>query len=89
MTTTPNAELYNSPLNHFSDARDCQLNELFLYTCSLETGAADLNVFSYLDSLGLSCVSVVDSVVLNIMSYCSVLRRLSLHQCHRLLNVTR
>uniref|UniRef100_A0A0A9BME6 At1g61320/AtMIF1 LRR domain-containing protein n=1 Tax=Arundo donax TaxID=35708 RepID=A0A0A9BME6_ARUDO len=53
---TRHAELYDVPLKHFSDVRGCQLRQLWITNCSLETVPANLNGFSYLVSLLLNHV---------------------------------
>ena len=87
MSATPDAERYSFPLKHFMDLRGCQLRILLLSMCSLESVSAKLSGFSYLDCLSLRRVSVVDSVVLNIMSSCRVLRQFSLQRCHQLISM--
>ncbi|KAL6880245.1 hypothetical protein ACP4OV_011810 [Aristida adscensionis] len=81
------SERYNFPLNHFTDPRGNQLHRLFLWNCSLETMPANFNGFCHLVTLGLRSVSVVDAVVLNIMSTCRALQFLHLRECHQLINL--
>ncbi|TVU41141.1 hypothetical protein EJB05_14637 [Eragrostis curvula] len=81
------AELYNFPLHYFADVRSCKLNLLHLAECSLEAAPANLSGFSYLRHLKLFSVSVVDSVVLNIVSSCHALDHLVLLRCRQLINV--
>ncbi|RCV09450.1 hypothetical protein SETIT_2G029700v2 [Setaria italica] len=87
MGATRHAEKYSFPLKHFVDLGGCRLHQLHLSMCSLEIVSAKLSGFCYLDSLSLHRVSVVDSVVLNIMSSCCALRRFGLQRCHRLINM--
>ncbi|TVU41137.1 hypothetical protein EJB05_14633 [Eragrostis curvula] len=87
MAITQYEEPYKFPLKHFADAGGYQLNELYLRKCGLETAPANLSGFSYLESLSLVCVSVVDSVFMNVMCWCHVLRNLYLIKCHQLINV--
>ncbi|CAL5067116.1 unnamed protein product [Urochloa decumbens] len=87
MVTAQHAEKYNFPLKHFVDLRGCQLRHLRLSMCTLETVSAKLSGFSYLVSLSLFRVSVIDSVAMNIMSSCRALRRFCLQQCHWLINM--
>jgi len=84
---TPDAERYSFPLKHFVDLRGCQLRILLLSMCSLESVSAKLSGFSYLHCLSLHRVSVVDSVVLNIMSSCRALHHFSLQRCHQLITM--
>ncbi|TVU41140.1 hypothetical protein EJB05_14636 [Eragrostis curvula] len=83
----PDAEPYSFPLKYFVDLSGCRLRRLILSACRLETAPANLSGFCYLEGLKLNCVSVVDSVVQNIMSCCCALRHLSLRRCHQLINV--
>jgi hypothetical protein len=78
MIATPHTEQYSFLLKHFVDLRGCQLRQLLLSMCSLESVSAKLSGFSYLDCLSLHRVSVVDSVVLNILSSCHALCHSSL-----------
>ncbi|CAL5091503.1 unnamed protein product [Urochloa decumbens] len=87
MVTVQHVEPYNFPLKYFADVGHCNLHQLWLSNCSLEMVNSNLNGFSYLDRLVLDSVSVVDAVVLNIMSNCCALNMLGLRKCHQLINV--
>jgi hypothetical protein len=80
-------EAYVFPLKQFSDVGGCQLHVLSLYKCILETVPANLNGFSYLYSLSLCHVRVVDEVLLSIMSSCNALCYLYLRACHELIDL--
>ncbi|RLN33588.1 hypothetical protein C2845_PM03G19690 [Panicum miliaceum] len=72
---TQPAERYLFPLEHYVDLRGCQLRYMFLSTCSLETVPANLIGFSYLVSLRLDYVQVVDEVLQSI-SYTTAQRKI-------------
>ena len=84
---TQHAERYLFPLEHYVDLRGCQLRYMFLSTCSLETVPANLIGFSYLLTLRLDFVQVVDEVLQSIISSCRALRRLHLVRCDKLINL--
>ncbi|KAJ1287711.1 hypothetical protein BS78_02G031800 [Paspalum vaginatum] len=86
MQVTQQSEPYNFPLKEFADARDCQLRALYLSMCSLETVPAKLSGFSYLESLSLHHVSIVDAVFLYVVSSCHALRQLCLKNCSQLIH---
>jgi hypothetical protein len=78
---------YVFPLKHFPDEGGCQLHVMSLYECMLETIPANLTGFSYLHSLSLRHVQVVDEVLLSIMSSCNALRNLYLRSCDKLIDL--
>lgn len=84
---TDHAEAYVFPLKQFSVVGGCQLHVLSLHKCILETVPANLNGFSYLHSLSLCDVRVVDEVLLSIMSSCNALRYLCLRACRKLIDL--
>ncbi|CAL5067109.1 unnamed protein product [Urochloa decumbens] len=84
---TKRAERYNFPLKHYVDLRCCQLRYMFLSTCSLEAVLANLIGFSYLFSLQLDYVQVVDEVLQSIISSCRALHHLYLRRCDKLINL--
>jgi len=84
---TQHAERYLFPLEHYVDLRGCQLRYMFLSTCSLETVPANLIGFSYLLTLRLDFVQVVDEVLQSIISSCRALRWLHLGACDKLINL--
>jgi hypothetical protein len=84
---TDHTEAYVFPLKQFSDVGGCQLHVLSLYKCILKTVPANLSGFSYLYSLSLCRVRVVDEVLLSIMSSCNALRYLYLIACRKLIDL--
>ncbi|XP_066398557.1 F-box protein At5g03100-like isoform X2 [Miscanthus floridulus] len=84
---TDHTEAYVFPLKQFSDVGGCQLHVLSLCKCILETVPANLNGFSYLYSLSLCHVRMVDEVLLSIMSSCNALHNLYLRACHKLIDL--
>jgi hypothetical protein len=82
-----NSIILHFPLKHFADVEGCKLHQLLLSNCTLERVNANINGFSYLHYLLLASMSVVDAVVLNIMSSCCALHLLGLKNCHQLINV--
>ncbi|XP_044417103.1 F-box protein At1g80960 [Triticum aestivum] len=82
------SEPYDFLLGPFFNGRADSLDELTLFNCSIGTMPANMSGFSYLKSLLLARVSIVDETVSSIMSNCCALEIMVLQYCHLLVHLT-
>ncbi|XP_045086092.1 uncharacterized protein [Aegilops tauschii subsp. strangulata] len=82
------SEPYDFLLGLFFNGRAHSLDELTLFNCSIGTMPANMSGFSYLKSLLLARVSIVDETVSSIMSNCCALEIMVLQYCHLLVHLT-